>query len=169
MEDPGQRLRRIREKLGLTLRDVEKASQIVSERLKSPEYKLFIGRLSEIENHSVVPSIYRLYTLCAIYRLDYSQVLGWYGVDLGGLPGDAVAVELQATHPIRFEEIEGEVLAPLSLDPGIDFRKTTFLSRAVSKWGKSPLALLNTLPVKKLKYAFIGSEDWTMYPLIQPG
>ena len=31
-----------------------------------------------------------------------------------------------------------------------------------------PLTLLNSLDMKNYRYAFIGSEDWTMYPLIQP-
>jgi transcriptional regulator with XRE-family HTH domain len=169
MEDPGYRLRRIREKLGLTMRDVEKASQIISDRLKSPEYKLFIGRLSEIETHSVVPSVYRIYTMCAIYRLEYVEVLKWYGVDLAELPADAMAVELSATHILQFDAVIGEITAPLSLDPGIDLKKTNFLSRAISKWGTLPLALLNTLEIKKFRYGLIGSDDWNMYPLIQPG
>ena len=27
----------------------------------------------------------------------------------------------------------------------------------------------NTMEIKKFKFAFIGSDDWTMYPMIQPG
>jgi transcriptional regulator with XRE-family HTH domain len=168
-EDPGYRLKRIRERLNLTLRDVETESQTIAERRRSAEYKLGLSRLSEIENHSVVPSIYRIYALCAIYRLEYAEVLNWYGVNLPDLPADAMAIDLEATHPIRFDSSEGELTVPLSLDPGVDPQKTTFLSRAISKWGKLPLALLNTMEIKKFRYAFIGSEDWNMYPLIQPG
>jgi transcriptional regulator with XRE-family HTH domain len=169
MEDPGSRLRSIREKLKLTMREVEKASQIISDRLRSPEYKLFLGGLNQIETHNVVPSVYRIYTLCAIYRLDYGEVLKWYGVDLARLPADAMAVQLPATHLMQIDSNAGEIVAPLGLDPGIDLTKTTFLSRAISKWGKIPLVLLNTLELKKFRYALIGSDDWNMYPLIQPG
>jgi transcriptional regulator with XRE-family HTH domain len=169
MEDPGRRLKRIREMLNLTVRDVENKSQIIAERRRSHEYRLNISRVSEIENHSVVPSMYRIYSLCAIYRLDYIEVLGWYGVILGDLPADAMAIDLATTHPIQFDANVGEITVPLSLDPGIDVKKTTFLSRVVSKWGKLPLALLSTMETKKFRYAFIGSEDWNMYPMIQPG
>jgi hypothetical protein len=169
MEDPGHRLKRIRESLNLTLRDVDTFSQAICDRRKSQEYRLNISRLSEIENHSVVPSMYRIYSLCAIYRQDYAEVLNWYGVALADLPGDMLAVYLPGTHPILVDANQGEVLVPLSLDPGVDVRKTTFLSRAVSKWGKLPLALLSTMEPKKFRYAFIGTEDWNMYPLIQPG
>ncbi len=168
-EDPGYRLKRVREQLRLTLRDVENESQIIVDRRRSQEYKLGLSRLSEIENHSVVPSIYRIYTLCAIYRLDYVEVLGWYGVTLPDLPADAMAISLASTHLIDFRANDGDISVPLSLDPGIDPKKTVFLSRMVAKWGKVPLAILNGLEKKKLRYALIGSEDWNMYPVIQPG
>src|SRR5580700_3023555 len=90
MEDPGYRLKRVREQLKLTLRDVENASQTIVDQRKSQEYKLGLSRMSEIENNGVVPSIYRIYTLCAIYRLDYVKVLSWFGVGLTNLPADAL-------------------------------------------------------------------------------
>ena len=102
MEDPGFRLKRVREHLKLTLRDVENASQTIVERRRSQEYKLGLSRMSEIENHSVVPSIYRIYALCAIYRLDYVSVLGWYGVGLPDLPADALTIDLSNTHLVEF-------------------------------------------------------------------
>lgn len=169
MEDPGRRLKRIRESLKLTVRDVETESQVIVDRRRSQEYKLGLSRLSDIENHNVVPSIYRIYTLCAIYRLDYVEVLSWYGISLPDLPADAMAIDLANTHPVDFRAEIGEISAPLRLDPGVDSKKTTFLSRMVAKWGKVPLALLNTMEIKKLRYGLIGSEDWNMYPLIQPG
>jgi transcriptional regulator with XRE-family HTH domain len=168
-EDAGFRLKRIREKLNLTLRDVETASQIIVENRRSPEYRLNISRLSEIENHGVVPSIYRIYSLCAIYRLDFNEVVRWFGVAMSDQPADVLAIEIAATHPIDFEANEGDITAPLSLDPGVDVKKTTYLSLVVSKWGKLPLALLNAMEIKKFRFAFIGTEDWNMYPIIQPG
>ena len=169
MDDPGYRLKRIRESLNLTMRDVENDSQTIVERRRSDEYWVHISRLSQIENQSVVPTIYRAYSLCAIYRLDYLEVLRWYGVALEDLPSDAMAIDLAATHPVHFDPNSGEISVPLSLDPGADAKKTVFLSRMVSKWGKLPLALLNTMEPKKLRFAMIGAEDWNMYPLIQPG
>jgi hypothetical protein len=57
----------------------------------------------------------------------------------------------------------------LSLDPGVDLRRTTYLSRMIQRWGKLPLMLLDALDLKGHRYAYVGSEDWSMYPLIQPG
>lgn len=170
MEDPGQRLKQVREKLNLRVRDVEMYSRTIAERRRSTEYVLNIGRLSEIENRGIVPSVYRIYSLCAIYRLDYNEVLSWYGVALSDLPGEALKIDLEATHPVEFQSFtDGAVSAPLTLDPGVDIRKTTFLSRVVSRWGKVPLMMLNSLETKRFRYALIGTDDWSMYPLIQPG
>jgi len=170
MEDAGQKLKRARERLNLRYRDVEEASLEIARRRGSDEFAIALSRLSDIENKGTLPTIYRLYSLCAIYRLDFHEVLEWYGVDISALPADAVNIEVQRTHTIGFTANgHGEIQIPLSLDPGIDLRRTTFLSRMIQRWGKLPVSLLNGLDLKNHRYAFIGSEDWSMYPLIQPG
>ncbi len=170
MEDAGEKLKRVRDRLNLTIRDVEEASRKIAGRHKNDEFVVGLSRLSEIENKGSVPTVYRVYSLCSIYRLDLLEVLGWYGVDVGELPADAVAVDIARTHTIGFGAMDsGQVQFPLALDPGIDMRKTTFLSRLIQRWGKLPLSLLNGFDLKDHRYAFIGMEDWLMYPLIQPG
>jgi transcriptional regulator with XRE-family HTH domain len=170
MGDAGQKLKRVRERLNLRYRDVEEASIQIAERHHSDEFVIALSRLSDIENKGTVPTIYRLYSLCAIYRLDPLEVLEWYRVDMAALPADAAAIPMQRTHLIGFASNgHGEVQVPLALDPGLDLRKTTYLSRLIQRWGKLPLALLNGLDLKTFRYAFIGSEDWFMYPIVQPG
>jgi transcriptional regulator with XRE-family HTH domain len=170
MEDAGQKLKRVRERLGLRYRDVEDASQRLAERHQSNEFSVALSRLSDIENKGTVPTIYRLYSLCTIYRIDFSEALEWYGVKLAGMPVDAAMVEVERTHLIGFAaSAYGEAQFPLSLDPGIDLRRTTFLSRMIQRWGRLPLAMLNGLDLKNHRYAYIGTEDWTMYPILQPG
>lgn len=170
MDGPGQKLKRARERLNLRYRDVEQASVRVAELRHNGEFAIALSRLSDIENKGTVPTIYRLYTLCAIYRLDIAEVLEWYGVDLAVLPADSAALPLESTHLLGFGPgIHGEVQVPLVMDSGIDLSKTTYLSRAIRRWGKLPLSLLNAVDLKHHRYAFIGSEDWSMYPLLQPG
>ncbi|HLG96103.1 MAG TPA: hypothetical protein VKX49_07315 [Bryobacteraceae bacterium] len=170
MDDPGQKLRRARERLSLRVRDVEEASQKIAEKYGNDEFSILINRVSEIENRGLVPSIYKLYSLCAIYRLDFHEVLEWYGISLAALPGDALFAEIPQTHPVGFRPgNRGDVLLPLSLDPGIDLRRTTYLSRMIQRWGKLPLFFLEPLKLKEHRYAFIGTQDTFMYPLLQPG
>ena len=142
MEDAGQKLRRARERLNLRVRDVEEASQKIAEKYHNDEFTVLINRLSEIENRGLVPSLYKLYSLCAIYRLDFHEVMEWYGISLPGLAVDALLAQIPETHPIGFRpQTHGEVLLPLSLDPGIDLRRTTYLSRMIQRWGKVAAAV----------------------------
>jgi transcriptional regulator with XRE-family HTH domain len=169
MEDAGQKLKRARERLNLRYRDVEEASVRIAERHKNDEFSIALSRLSDIENKGTVPTIYRLYSLCAIYRLNFHEVLEWYNVNLAELPGDAALAPVERTHVLAFSpDAFGEIQVPLSLDPGMDLKKTTYLSRLIQRWGRLPLVLLNGLDPKNLRYGFIGSEDWSMYPLILP-
>jgi transcriptional regulator with XRE-family HTH domain len=170
MEDAGQKLRKIRDRLKLRVRDVEEASQKIAEKHGNDDFTIYINRLSEIENKGLVPSIYKLYSLCAIYRQDFQEVLEWYGISMAKLPADAASIEVPSTHPLSFKSnVHGEAFVPLSLDPGFDMRRTTYLSRMIQRWGKIPLLLLDQLELKDRRYAFLGTEDWFMFPLLQPG
>jgi len=170
MDDAGQKLKRARERLNLRYRDVEQASMQLAERRQNSEFVIALSRLSDIENKGTVPTIYRLYSLCTIYRLDLLEVLEWYRVDMAMMAADAAAIPLPGTHLLGFAPpTHGEIQVPLFVDQGVDLSKTTYLSRTIQRWGKLPLSLLNALDVKHQRYAFIGTEDWSMYPIIQPG
>src|SRR6266851_7407871 len=86
MEEAGQKLKRARERLNLRYRDVEEASNQLAARHSNDEFSIALSRLADIENKGTVPTIYRLYALCAIYRLDFNEVLDWYGVNISALP-----------------------------------------------------------------------------------
>jgi transcriptional regulator with XRE-family HTH domain len=175
MEDSGHKLRRIRERLNLRVRDVELASLKIADKYHNDDFAVLINRISEIENRNLVPSIHKLYSLCAIYRLDFQEVLEWYGISLGSLPADAASVDVPQTHVLSFHansghgSVSSEVLLPLALDPGLDLRRTTYLTRMIQRWGKLPLLFLESLNLKEQRYALIGTDDWFMYPLLLPG
>ena len=166
----GLKLKQIREGLGLRYREVEEASTMIAQRNHNPEFIITLSRLSDIENKGTLPTLYRLYTLCALYRLDLHEVLQWYGVDVDHLAHDAGLINPSRTHPVSFQPNgNGTVTLPLKLDPGVDLRRTTYLSRMIQEWGRLPLALVETLRIKEHRYAYIGTEDLMMYPLLQPG
>ena len=170
MYDAGWHLRTRRERLRLKYRDVEEASQRIAIERGSPEFIIGLSRLADIENKGTVPSIYRLYSLCAIYGLDLATVLHWYGVSLGEMANDAAKLPIQQTRPADFKSTaRNDIEVPLDLGSDIDFRRTTYVSRQMRRWGKLPIVLLNSLDLRAHRYAFIGSEDWSMHPIIRPG
>ena len=167
MERPGERLKRERERLGLTYRDVGAASQKIAARRLSDEYTIALSRLADIEDKGTLPTIYRLYTLCAIYRLDFEEVLGWYGVDLRNLPPDALQIGLEETHLVHFRP-RGQVPVPQPR-ADTDLEETSFLGHLARRWGKLPLAFLSGLDLRQYCYGVIGLCDFTMWPLLRPG
>src|SRR5277367_3566354 len=82
MYTPGLRLRQVREKLGLTYRDVEKASYELALKRGRPDFILHLSRLADIENRGVVPSLHKLYSMATIYHLDPIKMASWYEAPL---------------------------------------------------------------------------------------
>src|SRR3989442_10615682 len=70
----GNNLRASRERLGLTMRDVESASMRLAARHGNDEFVINPGRLSDIETKGLVPGVYRLYTLAIVYRSEERRV-----------------------------------------------------------------------------------------------
>src|SRR5438132_5687411 len=70
----GNNLRASRERLGLTMRDVESASMRLAARHGNDEFVINPSRLSDIETKGLVPSVYRLYTLAIVYRCDLREI-----------------------------------------------------------------------------------------------
>jgi len=168
MDRPGEKLKRMRERLKLTYRDVEKASQQIAARRESDEFAIALSRLADIENKGTVPTIFRLYSLCAIYRLDAQEVLRWYGVPLELLPSESLNISLDETHITHFSG-EGPATVPNPPDFSIDLNSTTFLSHVIRRWGKAGLRLLNGIDLRQHRFGFLGLEDWSMHPVLHPG
>jgi hypothetical protein len=55
------------------------------------------------------------------------------------------------------------------MDPGFDPRRTSNLGRMVEQWGLVPLSYLEQFAQTAFTYGYIGTEDFTMYPLLPPG
>ncbi len=169
MERPGERLKRARERLNMTYRDVEQASQAIAQRRVSDEFAIALSRLADIENKGTTPSIYRLYSLCAIYGLDYQEILQWYDVDIQGIPSESSHLPYPQTQLLREFPDRSRSTVPMPLDVEVDLNKTTFLSRVIRRWGKSVLTLLNATDLRAHRFGVIGMEDWSMYPILHPG
>ena len=168
MERPGEKLKRVRERLKLTYRDVEKASQQLAQRRANDEFAIALSRLADIEHKGTVPTIFRLYTLCAIYRLSVQEVLAWYGVPTETLAAESLQTPLDETHEMELPAAVSFTV-PHPLDTEIELNSTTFLSHVIRRWGKSGLSLLNGWDMGRHRYGLIGLEDWSMYPLLHPG
>lgn len=169
MEDAGQKLRRVRERLKLTYRDVEQATHKIAQLHGNYEYGVGLSRLADIENRGTLPSLFRLYSLCAVYRVEFDKVLKWYGIDLDALSIDACRSPLCQTYPFDFRPGDDVVIELPAITSSPELKTTLYLSRPFQGWGKLALTLIKALDHHRNRYAFIGTDDWSMYPLIPPG
>ncbi len=166
---PGKRLRQVREQLGLTVRDVEAASSRLAKKRGNSAFSIPLSRLSDIENKEVIPSIYRVYSLAAIYRREVREILAWYGVDLGDIASDLDIAMVPQTHRIGSIDVTGDVKIPVLKELAFDPAQNYNLGRIIERWGVVPFAFLAQFANVNFTYAYIGMEDFTMCPILPPG
>jgi transcriptional regulator with XRE-family HTH domain len=165
----GQRLRVLREQKELTIREVETASMRLATKYGNEDYYIPLSRLSDIETKGVVPNIFKLYSLAAIYRVSFAELVAQYGVDPDNAGFETDLVQHAKTHTVPAKLTLQAVDIPTKLDPSFKLAKTSNLGRMIEKWGALPFAYLAQLADSDYTYGYIGMEDFTMYPLIVPG
>jgi transcriptional regulator with XRE-family HTH domain len=161
---PGLRLRQVRERLGLTYRDVERSSYEIAARRGRPEYILHISRLADIENHNVVPGLHKLYALAVVYHLNPVDIFRWFEIPLDEFFSDGALFPAPQTH---LGAAPASLPVPLRFDPAFDPKRTEYLSRMVERWGNFEGTLLNGS--HRHRYGYIGLNDQRMVPLLRPG
>src|ERR1700741_5031593 len=160
----GTRLRNARERLGLTYRDVERASYELAWQRERPEFIIHISRLADIENRDVTPSLYKLYALAVIFHLDPKEVCAWYDVPFEDHFDDGKHICAPNTHRAAGSP---RLKLPMRFDPRFNPNRTEFLTRMVERWGELEGVLISK-PSRYI-YGYVGLEDRRMDPLLRPG
>ncbi len=147
---PGERLRNIRTRLGLTTRDVE----------------AFSRRISKAEENED-----KLFSLSVIYRQSFGGLLRLFGVDLTKIEDHQPLMPLPNTYRSTFRAAGDNhaVSFPVHFDLGASLNGTNLLSRMIRLWGEIPIALISSLDLEHSTYGFIGFKDFMMYPFLRPG
>ncbi len=168
---PNEQLKDLRSRLGITTRDVAEFSQRIAEAEGNPEFQISNAWLTQIENSDSVPSIFKLYSLSAIYRMKFTDLLLLYGLDLQKLGMHQLAAPLPHTHLTSLEVYDADrtVSFPIRFDRSFDVDNTNLLSRMVELWGEVPIALIQHLDIRHSQYGYVGLQDYTLYPLLRPG
>jgi len=79
---PGEQLRELRARLGVTTREVEECSRAIAGDHGNEEFYISNAWLTQLENKNSIPSIYKLFSLSVIYRTKFADLLGIFGIDL---------------------------------------------------------------------------------------
>jgi transcriptional regulator with XRE-family HTH domain len=168
---PGEQLKELRSRLGITTREVEEYSRTIAEDRQNEEFYISNAWLSQLENKNSIPSIYKLYSLSVIYRTKFNDLLAVFGIDLNATSRYQLSLPLQHTHLAAFETTDPQksITFPVRFDKSFNLEATSLLSRMVEVWGEIPVGLIEKLDVRRCQYGYIGTHDYTMYPLLRPG
>ena len=167
----GERLKALRESLGLTTRDVEAKSQQIAEDRRSREYHISHAWVTDIENGKFTPSIYKFHAFSAIYNRRITELVSYYGLPIGDLSRYRMSIGVPRTHLLDSgaDPDSEKVSLPVRFKPEFRLEKTNLLARVVEKWDEIPVGFLQHLDLRKSVYGYIGLEDYTLFPLIRPG
>lgn len=168
---PGEQLKELRSRLGISTRDVTEKSQQIAEAEGNDEFYISNAWLTQIENTESTPSIYKLYSISTIYHVKFIDLLLLFGVDLQRIGRHQIAMPLEQTHLTNIEAPEGErsVSFPVRFDLGFNLESTNLLSRMIETWGEVPISLIQHLDVRHAHYGYIGLHDYTLWPMLRPG
>jgi len=169
VSEAGGNLRSVRERLGFTMRDVEVASDRIAEKYRNEQFSIPPSRLSDIETRNLIPSIYRIYTLSVIYRLEPRELLAWYHIELDSKASDTDLVPQPRSHLPGIISNLNSAQNPLGEDAAFDKRQADYFRGLIDQWGLAPLSYLPLFAASKFVYGYVGTEDLTMYPLLRPG
>jgi transcriptional regulator with XRE-family HTH domain len=164
MYPAGLRFRQTREALGLTYRDVEKASYQIALKRGLPDFILHISRLADIENRNVVPSLHKLYSLATILHLDPLEISSWYEAPLRQTFQDG------ASFPPPLTYLSESLLPPVEPGaPGFSAGSdsTELLQRRPT--AIVPLPNMEGSGSVPYRYGYVGLSDRRMVPILRPG
>jgi transcriptional regulator with XRE-family HTH domain len=168
---PGERLKKLRKSLRLSLREVERRGQKLAQAKGNPDYLVSHTWLRTIENGNYVPGIHKFYTLSVVYHRRCEELLSLFGVNLSDAAKDQAMFTWPATHLVgdSAETDEGAIPFPVRVRQEFHAEGTQLLTRLVQVWGEVPVALVRQLDLRKLLYGYLGLHDYSLFPAILPG
>jgi transcriptional regulator with XRE-family HTH domain len=169
-ERVGIRLKRIRERLGLSLRQVEERSRQLAEKKQNPDYFISRGWLNNIENGTYTPSACKQYTLGAVYNVHWSSIFSAFGCHLADFTRDQAMFAPSKTElDTRASGQDDTIVVPMKSKRQFKLGRTNLLAKLGKIWGEVPIRLLQHMDLRNSVYGFVGLTDRTMFPIIRPG
>jgi transcriptional regulator with XRE-family HTH domain len=163
----GARLRRIRMRLGFSLREVERRSLKIIEDRENPEFHISRAWLTDIEMGRFVPGSFKVSSLSQIYGLTIAEIEKYYGIH----PED-----ISKERPV-FGPPKTQLLTPPdennrnkgNLEEKQQGEGDNLATRLFDVWGDIPTPIMRLLALGKSLFGYIGAADRTMWPLLPPG
>jgi len=169
--EPGKRLRAERERLRLSTRAVERISQRIAQEKKNQALYVSHNWVTDVENGKFTPTFPKLYSLSLIYECDLDDLFALFGLNVRDIGKERGLIALPYTHLVRpsLGRAESTTVTPLDLPREPSLQRTDLVHKMPETWGEIPLFLLQQCDPRHSLYGYIGTEDYTLDPLIRPG
>jgi transcriptional regulator with XRE-family HTH domain len=168
--EAGKRLRAKREQRHLSIRDVERFSRRIVEEKKNPAYLVPHNWVSDLENGRSKPRLAKFHSLSLIYGCDITEILSLFGLNISDLDHERGLIALPYTH-LRASAASGlQPIVPSAMLPDKALlERTNLVHRMFQGLGEMPLFLAQHAGPSDVLYGYVGTEDYTLDPLIRPG
>ena len=158
---PGSKLKSLRNRCNITVRQVEQASGRIAEAKGDKRFRISNGWLAQLENGISEPSICKLFTLSVIYHADFRDLARLYNVDIEEID--------------KYGSIANPHETQLRHEAHDDHQRIINSARNFARacTGLKPQLTATDTPVphenRNIRNGYVGLTDYTMYPLIRPG
>ena len=171
LRQAGAKLKSIRVRLGLSVREVERRSlKLVAER-QNRDFSLSKAWITDIEKGRFVPGIFKIVSLGLIYQMTIAEIHALFGIQPGDITKESAIFRPPKTHLLSTPDksLAGHANSSGSPEETEQLENTDLLARLVDIWGDVPVPLLRRLDLRRSLYGYIGMNDRTMAPLYPPG
>lgn len=151
----GQKLKSLRNRRNITVREVEQASRRIADVKGDKRFCISNGWLAQLENGDSEPSIWKLFSLSVIYHADLLDLLRLYNIDVDEKEKYEPVAE---PHLTRLTHQNSNSLAVSEIGPCYDRLSTTLNT-----------SQQNEDCPRHIVYGHLGLGEFTMYPMIRPG
>ncbi len=166
-----EKLKVLRNVRRITVREVEQASRRIAEAKRDKRYCISNGWLAQLEKGGSEPSICKLFSLSAIYRVQFFDLAQLYGVNLDEIKQFEQVANPHLTQVLSADTGDCDLADPLG-GSGLNFAEgaTTLVPGARRNNSHNFFCVsASSSNADFMTYGYIGLNDLTMYPLIRPG
>jgi transcriptional regulator with XRE-family HTH domain len=155
----GAKLRRVRLRLGLSAREVERRSlQNVADQ-QSADYYLSRSWILSVESGRFAPGTFKTISVSLIYHLTVAEIHRFFGIKPGDVAKESGLFPAPKTHLVTPpDELESVAAVPADAKDAPTLRENTHL-----------VSHLVDIALRRSLFGYIGTQDRTMSPLIRPG
>jgi transcriptional regulator with XRE-family HTH domain len=164
----GQKLKALRNNRNITVREVERASRRIAAAKSDKRFRISNGWLAQLEKGVSEPGICKIFSLSVIYQVQFFDLIRLYDVDINEIEKYAPVANPTLTQLLSQDIGNHDRLAAVIPISGRSPTRTSLVPGIPGAGGIAPFSPGENGP-GSLTYAYIGSNDFTMYPLIRPG